>query len=357
LDGEILHDYFAVWEGGGRLALTLGSRWGWPVTTGFVSDRIPLRREWPGVALHGLGVRPGFRPRQSMSLARRWARYRSPAGTVVYSGTYAPMAAVNQPDARNILYCHTPPRFMYDDRATYLASMPSWQRPAFRALLRYLKPRYESSIEHMDSVIANSENVRRRVAQWLGRAATVVYPPCDVQQYHWCEPEGYYLSTARLDVLKRVELVVEAFKRMPDRKLVVASDGPERPGLEALAGNAANIAFTGAVDDEYMRSLIGRCIATVYVPRNEDFGMSPVESMAAGKPVIGVAEGGLLETIVDGETGILMPGPPTVDNVVESVRGMTPGRARRMRDACEARAWSFRTDVFLERMSEVVNGD
>lgn len=354
MNGEILHDYFGVTEGGGRLALTLGSEWGWPVTGGFVSQSVCCRHAWPTVTLRELGVRPGFRPRQSLSLAMAWGRYRSEVQTFVYSGIYAPMAVQNHPSSRNILYCHTPPRFIYDQRSFYLSSLPLWQRPGLLALNRYLRPRYEQSVALMDHVVVNSENVRQRVRQFLGCDSTVVHPPCDVQYFQWRESEGYYLSTARLDSLKRVDFVVKAFKEMPDRKLVVVSEGTERQRLERLANGAWNILFQGAVSDEQLRALIAGCIATIYVPRDEDFGMSPVESMAAGKPVIGVAEGGLLETIVDGETGLLLPSDPDVEHLTDAVSRLTPARARSMREACERRSMLFRTEVFLERMRAVV---
>ncbi len=353
-EGVVLHDYFAVREGGGRLALTLGACWGWPVVGGFVSPELPIGVEWPDVEVRELGVWPGFRPGRSLSLARAWRKFHCSARTVVYSGTYAPMAVVNHTEACNVLYCHTPPRFMYDEQAYYLGTIPWWQRPALAALIRHLRPRYEQAVSYMDRIVVNSRNVQRRVERYLGCESMVVHPPCDVELYQWHEPEGYYLSTARLDVLKRVELVVRAFRKMPDKRLVVVSGGPKRPRLEMLAGDAANISFVGEVGDERLKELIGRCIATIYVPRDEDFGMSPVESMAAGKPVIGVAEGGLLETVVDGETGVLLPADPGVDHVVEAVRGLPSDRAAAMRQACEQRAAMFSTEKFLKGMAEAV---
>lgn len=354
--GEVLHDYFAVREGGGKLALTLAAAWRWPVVVGFVSGRLPVRQEWPTVTLRELGVRPGVPPRQSVSLARRWRKYRSEVGTVIYSGTYAPMAAINQRDAYNILYCHTPPRSIYDQKDFYLASLQVWQRPLFLALIRYLQPRYEVGVARMDRIVVNSENVRRRVQRYLGRSSTVIYPPCDVQRYRWREPEGYYLSVARLDPLKRVDRIVEAFTRLPDKELVVVSDGAERGRLEALAENSPNVNFLGEVGEDRLRDLMGRCIATIYVPRDEDFGMSPVESMAAGKPIIGVAEGGLLETVVDGETGHLLPSEFNVDDLADAVNGLTAVRAETMRTACEQRARLFDTETFLRKMEAVVDG-
>ncbi|MBN2702197.1 MAG: glycosyltransferase, partial [Methylothermaceae bacterium] len=121
-----------------------------------------------------------------------------------------------------------------------------------------------------------------------------------------------------------------------------------------LAEGASNIQFVGWVDDEGLRCLIGRAVATIYLPRDEDFGMSPVESMAAGKPVIGVAEGGVLETVVDGKTGILLPPDPSPEAVCQAVKRLGPVRARTMREACEIRARRFDRQVFLDRMRRLV---
>ena len=101
---------------------------------------------------------------------------------------------------------------------------------------------------------------------------------------------------------------------------------------------------------------LGRCVATIYIPRDEDFGMAPIESMAAGKPVIAVAEGGLLETVVDGETGILIKADPSPDDVMQAVQKMPPERSKDMREACERRAKQFDKDVFINKIREVFAG-
>ncbi len=103
-----------------------------------------------------------------------------------------------------------------------------------------------------------------------------------------------------------------------------------------------------------MERLVGDAIATIYIPREEDFGISAVESMAAGKPVIGVAEGGLLETVTHQQTGILLLPPPSVDALIDAVREMTPERALQMRAACEQSAKAFHSDIFLAKMKNLL---
>ena len=153
-----------------------------------------------------------------------------------------------------------------------------------------------------------------------------------------------------MDRLKRVETIVEAFTALPDKRLVVVSGGSELERVRVLAAPHANIEVRGWVSPEELRDLTGRCLATIYIPRDEDFGISPVESMAAGKPVIGVAEGGLLETVKDGQTGILIQANPRPAHVVDAVNAMTAERALTMREACEKRAAGYDEAAFREKM-------
>jgi len=366
----VLHDYYEHPDGGGRLCRDLALGLDADLAYGFLvpghpffdgPEAVPEARR---MTLAAHCNTPGLRQlRLAISFLRR-ARFVCNYDAAIYSGTYAPLA-VRHAARRNVLYCHTPPRFLYDQRELFLALTPSWQRPLFLALAAWLKPRYEAAVVAMDAVVANSENVRRRMRRHLGHlgptkpqllAAEVVYPPCDTRRYAWRGQDGYYLSLARLDPLKRVGLVVEAFASMPDKRLVVASDGPELTKIQLQARGLKHIEIIGLVEEARLRELLGNCVATVHVPLDEDFGLAPVESMAAGKPVIGVAEGGLLETVLPDETGTLLPPDFDADDLARAVRDMTPAKARSMRAACQERAGLFDTKRFLERMANLARG-
>lgn len=275
--------------------------------------------------------------------------------TALYSGSYAVLAHRAAYRGSSVYYCHTPPRFLYDLKAFYVENYPLWQRPLLAALRAWLRPRYERAVRSMDIVLANSENVRRRLKKYLDIDSTVIYPPVDVDGYRWRTDGDYFLSTARLEPLKRVDKFVLAFRKMPHEKLVIASGGSEMERLKRLAEGAQNIEFTGWLGNAAMQKLVGEARATLYAPVDEDFGMSPVESMAAAKPVIGVAEGGLLETVLHGETGHLMPAGFTVDDVCNAVNAMTPAKALSMRSACTQRARQFSTESFLMQMDTVLD--
>lgn len=222
-------------------------------------------------------------------------------------------------------------------------------RPAFKALAAYARRRYEHAIKHIDVIIANSHNVQDRIRKYLGRDAVVIYPPCDTERFLWRGQGDYYLSTARLEPYKRVDRIVESFLCLPDKQLMVASGGSELSRLKQLASGSDNIHFTGWTGEQGLSRLIGNAIATIYLPKDEDFGMSPVELMAAGKPVIGVAEGGLLETVIPEQTGILLNPEFRVQDITDAVDRLTPERALKMRSACEQQATHFRKQVFIEK--------
>jgi len=355
----VVHDYFAIRGGGERMALTTAKAFGaklvcayW-VPASFPRDMFPhdfeeLGKPWMAERMATRLLALSYR----FSLAR--GRMRS-FDTRLFSGVAAVLAAPErEAPGRNVFYCHSPPRFIYDQRQSYVTSRGRAWAPLIGAGIDGFSVLYDRAVERMHVVVANSKNVQGRIRKYLGHDSVVVYPPCDTDRFEWISEQGYYLSTARLHSLKRVDRIIDAFLTMPDKPLVVVSDGIEAQSLRRRAAGAANISFTGSVDDATMRRLIGEAIATVYVPVDEDFGMSPVESMAAGKPVIGVAEGGLLETVVPGETGIFVNPGCTGADIAEAVRALDAPAAARMRAACEARAELFSRPRFVAGMADIL---
>lgn len=332
-----------------------------------------------------------------------WAFAHFPEKTVpwvIFSGTFAPLAH-KKISGRKILYCHTPPRLLYDQKNFMVQQIPVWQRPLLRMVMGVYLSAYEQAIDSMDIIVSNSETVKERIRRFLGQDSQVIHPPCETDRFQFLDQQGFFLSTARLDPLKRVDLIVEAFLKMPKKNLVVVSGGSEIHKIKEAAERAQNIQVLGWVDEEKLQDLTGKCIATIYIPRDEDFGISPVESMAAGKPVIGVQEGGLLETVGEGrrrktedrgqrteggggpseiekkkafhgvkkadreserdllitDCGVLVPPKPRMEHIIKAVEWMTSQRALKMRRVCEARAKKFAKSVFEEKMREVIEGN
>ena len=141
---------------------------------------------------------------------------------------------------------------------------------------------------------------------------------------------------------------------MPDKKLVVASGGPELDKIKKLAEGHPNITILGWITDAQLLEYLGKCLATIYIPIREDFGMSAVESMQAGKPVIGVAEGGLLEIITDQKNGLLLPPDSTTYDLQEALKKITPDLARQMESECYSTAQKFSEKTFIEQMKKIL---
>lgn len=351
----LLYDHLEVYGGAERVLATLQQHWNSDVCVGFhrrhsFGNQIPRQRlidlgaDHPWQALRLAKLLHAFR-KQGEKMARKYP-------VRVYAGSYSVLAHSPDHDGRAIYYCHTPPRFLYDLREHYAHTVLPWQRPLLAALRAWLEPRYEAAVKSMHVVLANSLNVQKRLKTFLDIDAEVVYPPVDTDRFKWISDGDYFLSTSRLEPLKRVDVLVEAFRAMPHQKLVVASGGSEFELLNQLAAGAPNIHFTGWTTDEQLRQLIGECRATLYVPKDEDFGMSPVESMAAGKPVIGVAEGGLLETVQHGQTGLLLEQLNT-QTIREAVETIAATCRSQMRSACERRSRVFSKARFLKAVDAV----
>jgi glycosyltransferase involved in cell wall biosynthesis len=359
--GIMLYDFLLVRGGAERLTLTLlRDLPGVDLCIGFRDPRAFSEADIAGIETRDLGVEAILPVWRSLKVMRAFAHqthFLNSYDWALFSGINAPLAVHNHTAGLNYYYCHTLPRFVYDLKDYYLHRYPFALRPALLALIAYVQPRYEQAIARMDTIIANSETVRSRLRRYLNRDAVVINPPCEIDYFKWQGQGDYYLSTARLEPLKRVDFLIKAFKKMPDQRLIVTSGGSQFVSLQRLAGDAPNITFTGWLDDATLRQLIGNAIATLYVAKDEDFGMSPVESMAAGKPVIGAAEGGLLETVLNEETGLLISLDLSVEGIIEAIRILNSPRALTMRSACELHARRFSRKNFLEKMRSVLRVD
>ena len=357
--GAILYDFLRVPGGAERVTLVLAQALrNITLCVGSASESAYWRDYIEPSDMVPLGVNANWAPWLAIRSLRAFQKdttFLRNYDWVLYSGSYAPIAIENHPTGPNLYYCHTIPRFIYDLRKYYLENLPVLARPALLGLIEYVQPRFEAALRRMDFIIANSKTVQARLEHFLKMKSRVIYPPCNTEAFEWEAPQGYYLSTARLEAYKRVDLIIKAFLKMPDKKLVVASGGSEEKELMKIAQGASNIHFTGWCGDRRLQKIISRSIATIYLPKDEDFGLSPVESMAAGKPVIGVAEGGPTETVLQDRTGLLLPPEPQPEDLIEAVNQMTVKRAGEMRGECEAQAANFGKARFIDEMRGLLN--
>lgn len=262
--------------------------------------------------------------------------------------------------AVHLCYCYSPVRYAWDLRETYLRrAVAAPLRPLARAVLRRVATADAAAAARVDRFVAISDTVARRIEQCYGRDATVVHPPVDTAFFTPgparapvdVDPaERPYLLLGAAVPYKRFDDAVDACARL-DRPLVVAGGGPGWEALRKRAGPRTR--FVPAPDDDAVRDLYRHCRALLF-PGEEDFGLTAVEAMACGRPVVGWGRGGVAETVRHGETGWLH-----ADAGVDALaRGMQEFEAHEgsLRPAeCVARAASYGADVFAERMGAVLD--
>lgn len=214
---------------------------------------------------------------------------------LVISSESGPAKGVLVPSgAHHVCYCHSPMRYLWDLYPAYVREWsPLWKRPLTAVFANWLRLWDYATAARVDRFIANSRNVQRRIWRSYRRDAEVIYPPVDTDRFFWQEPDDYFLTVSQLVAYKRLDTAVRVFTST-GRKLLVVGEGPEYKSLRSMAGR--NVIFCGRVPDKELTLLYARSRALV-VPGEEDFGITPVEALASGKPVIACGQGGVLESV------------------------------------------------------------
>ena len=281
---------------------------------------------------------------------------------VLSSSHLVAKGVLTSPDQCHLSYVHTPVRYAWDQMHAYLRQSALARRglsPLIRWQLHRLRQWDVLSAQRPDALIANSRFTAARIRRYWGRSATVVHPPVAVERFRWDQPrDDVYLCLCRLVPYKRVDLVVQAFNAT-GLPLVVIGDGPERQRLAALAG--ANVQLLDRLPQQEVNSWLARCRAYVYAGL-EDFGIAPVEAMASGAPVIGLGQGGLLDSVRCISTGCAQPtgllfADQTPAALVAALERFEQQRLWTQLPAESLRQWAerFSPQRFRQRMGAVID--
>lgn len=227
------------------------------------------------------------------------------------------------PETMHLCYCYTPLRYAWDMYHEYLPPGPgNWlKRVCIPPLLSYLRMWDSLTSDRVDAFIAISKYVAQRIRKYYRREAAVIYPPVELARFTVSERlEPYFLVVSRLEPYKRIDLAVAAFNQL-GRPLVIIGDGTEKGKLRHIAQK--NITFLGRQPDAVVREHLSHCQALIF-PGEEDFGITPVEAQASGRPVIAYRGGGALETVT-AQTGVFFY-PQTAAALVHAIRTFDPGQ-------------------------------
>lgn len=267
---------------------------------------------------------------------------------VISSNTSCSKGVITGANTLHICYCNTPMRYGWDFYHEYRSGKGALARVLISGMMKKIRMWDRLSADRVDTFIANSYNVSRRIKKHYKRESTVIYPPVRTSMFKKSvQQEDYYLVVSRLVPYKRVDLVVEAFTKM-GLPLVVIGGGSQYKDIAAKAG--PNVKMLGRVDDDVVLHHMERCRAFLF-PGEEDFGITPIEAEACGKPVIAYGKGGALETIVEDKTGVFFY-EQTLEAVIGAVRrfeGMTFDA-----DEIRAQAEKFSEERFRRELHDFI---
>jgi len=221
----------------------------------------------------------------------------------------------------HICYCHSPIRYAWDLHHQYLkeAGLHKGVKGFIaKSILHYIRNWDVSTHYRVDEFIANSEYISKRIKRVYGRSSTVIYPPVRTDHFQFSDQkEDFYLTVSRLVPYKKVDLIAEAFSKLPNHKLVIIGDGPQMKKVKKISSNVTNIEVKGYQEFEIVKDHMQRAKGFVFAAE-EDFGIVPVEAQACGTPVICFGKGGTLETVKNEKTGVYFQ-KQTPDSIIKAI--------------------------------------
>ena len=355
----IFHDYFSFIGGGEKLVLTLARHLGADIITTGINRDLVLKLGFSDVNIISLGSLIDIEPLKQIQATLKFAAcdFRGKYDFFIFSGNWAHHAS--RKHHPNLYYCHAHVRVFYDMKE---ATTRSLRWPIYRlaahawiAVHGYFDRR---SLRHVDRIVSNSGSVAGRLKKYLGMESLIVYPPADTSRFRYECDDGFWLSVNRLFPEKRIEIQLEAFENMPEERLLIIGNGDSGEYSGAYARKIKrrlppNVTLLSDVPEAELIGYYGRCRGFISTSMDEPFGMTAIEAMASGKPVIAPKEGGYVESVVDGKTGMLIDCTP--EELVKAVR-LVSGSPVSYRDACVSQAKKFDVTIFLSRMVSLVKG-
>jgi glycosyltransferase involved in cell wall biosynthesis len=348
----IFHDYFGAIGGGEKVALAISKLFNADIIT---TDINAVPNEYKN-RVFSLGETVKIPPLKQIdaSLKFYFSDFKD-YDFYIFSGNWAIFAA--RKHSPNLLYCHTPTRAFYDLYDEYLKNRNILTKPAFIIWVKLHRKWTEKIIKKIDKIICNSENTKIRCKKYWGIDAEVIYPPVETSKFKFKSYGDFWLSVNRLYPEKRIELQLEVFRKLPDEKLIIVGgfskgDHAERYAKKLMHMAPRNVEFLGSVSEDELIELYAECKGLLCTAKNEDFGLTPVEAMASGKPVIAVNEGGYRESVIDKKTGYLVN--PNASEIIRAMKKISEN-PERFKMHCLERAKEFDIKNFYIKFRDILN--
>jgi len=274
----------------------------------------------------------------------------------IVAGDWAMSGALhNKP---NFWYVFSPMREIWDlYRYTKKHAVPLWQKPIFDLWVGFRRFLIRQDAKKINDIVAISKNVQQRIKKYLNRPASIIYPPIETAKYSYQPHQNYWLSVNRLITHKRVDIQLKAFAQLPEDRLVIVGSYEKSPHFQRYAKycqsiKPGNVEIKSWVSDQELIDLYAKCKGLIFTAKDEDFGLTPLEAMASGKPVIAPDEGGCRETIIDGQTGVLIDGinEDKLILAVEKLNAEISANPAKYKIACQKQAANFDTKAFIQKI-------
>jgi glycosyltransferase involved in cell wall biosynthesis len=357
----IFHNYLDNIGGAETVSLFLARELGADIyTTNIDSEKIALMGFGDVLPrIFSVGKVPLNAPfRQQLALLYfRFLHLKNQYDFFIIAGDWAVSGAVN--NKPNLWYVHSPIREIWDlNKYVRNTLVAPWKRPLFDMWVkvnRYLNKKYVAKVQ---TIACNSETTRARVETYLQRKAAVIHPPVDTKQFRYESNGDYWLSVNRLISHKRIDMQLDAFRNMPDEKLVIVGSYEQSAHFKAYAemckkNKPENVDIRSWVSQTELVDLYANCKGFITTSKEEDFGLNAVEAMASGKPVIAPNEGGYRETVVDGKTGLLIDNI-SAEKIMSAVETIS-NDPEAYKNACLEQAKKFDLSIFIGKIKKLTN--